>query len=477
MSNRKLARNTLLYSLGTLLPQIGAFILLPIYLKFLSPADYGVLNSVQVISSVLAIIYTLSIDKAIYRLYFDFKSEKSKKDFLGTIFIGVTVSVVIVTLILFIFPSILGSVYKNITFYPYVSLSVIASSLATFIIVPRTVFFVEEKANKVIAISIAEFFLRNLFIFIFVVHLSKGVEGYLIGQIIGSAILVPVLLNITFKQINFTFVKSYIILSLKYSIPMLPTFISVWVISAADRVFIERYFDAEDVGIYSLGYKIAMLVSVLSGAFYKAYNPYYFKMAATGIKEIVLPQLKKTNTVYLLLVIITSSMIALFSKEIVYLFFDSAYLKTYKIISIVSLAFAISSFGGIFNLAIYQEKKTLFLMYINIAAAFVNIGLNFLFISKYGAYGAAWATVLTYFTLILISYYYAKRCFYASFNSKLVTSTCSILMLVNILFYYVDLDFWMALILKLLVLILILALIWIKFKLIIVTILRKGVNK
>ena len=158
MGNRKLAKNTLLYTIGTLLPQVAAFILLPIYTRFLSPSDYGVLNSVQVISSVLAIIYTLSIDKAIYRLYFDFKTEKSKKDYLGTIFITVTLSVALITSLLFIFPGILGAVYKDITFYPYISLSVIASSLATFVIIPRSVYFVKEKANKFILISLAEFF-------------------------------------------------------------------------------------------------------------------------------------------------------------------------------------------------------------------------------------------------------------------------------------------------------------------------------
>lgn len=473
MENKKLAKNSLLYSIGTLLPQVAAFVLLPIYLNYLSPSDYGILNSVQVISSILAIVYTLSIDKAIYRLYFDYKTEKSKKDFLGTIFIAVTVSVGFVTLILFIFPEILGSIYKNITFYPYMSLSVIASSLSTFAIVPRSVYFVQEKANKYILMSLSEFFLRNTFIFFFLVYLSKGVEGYLYGQILGSAILVPIFLYITSKQINFTFVKSYIISSLKYSIPMLPAFVSVWVISVIDRLFIERYFNTADVGIYSLGYKIAMLVSVVSGAFYKAYNPYYFKMATTGVREMVLIQLKKTNTIFVLLVIVTSSMIALFSKEVVYLFFDLEYHETYKIIAIVSLAFAISSFGGIFNLAIYQEKKTIFLMYINIAAAFVNIGFNFLFISKYGVIGAAWATVITYFIVVLMSYYYAKKCFYASFNSKIITPSFVLLILINVFFYYFDLEFWNAFILKLMVILVILSLIWLKFNKMIIAVLKK----
>jgi O-antigen/teichoic acid export membrane protein len=254
---------------------------------------------------------------------------------------------------------------------------------------------------------------------------------------------------------------------------MLPTLVSAWVMSTIDRVFIERYFDIHDVGIYSLGYKIAMLVTIVSGAFYKAYNPFYFKMATTGVREEVLPQLKKTNTVYVLLVIVTSSMIALFSKEIVYLFFDPLYLKTYKIISIVSLAFAITSFSGIFNLAIYQEKKTMFLLYANITAAFVNIGLNFLLISNYGVYGAAWATVITYLVVALLSFYYAKKCFYATFNSKIVTASFITLMLINMIFYYLDLEFRMAFIMKSLIIFSILLLIWFKFKTVIVTIIKK----
>lgn len=473
MKKNKLAKNAVLYTIGTLLPQIAAFVLLPIYTRFLTPSDYGILGSVQAVSSVLAVLYTLSIDKAIYRLYFDYKTEKEKKDYLGSIFIIVTTAVIIITSLLFLFPNIIGKIFKDISFYPYMALSVIASSLATFAIIPRSVYFVQEKANKYILISLAEFFLRNAFILLFVVFLSKGVKGYLQGQVIGSALLVPVFLYIVSKQINFTFVKSYVISSLKYSIPMLPAFVSVWVISASDRIFIERYFDTHDVGIYSLGYKIAMLVTVVSGAFYKAYNPYYFKLATTGIKETVLPKLKKTNTIYILLVIVTSSMIALFSKEAVQIFFDERYQNAYHIISIVSLAFAIASFGGVFNLAIYQEKKTMFIMYINIAGAFVNIALNFLLISKYGAFGAAWATVITYFMIIILSYYYAKKCYYASFNAAIVFSVLASLLGINIMMYYVDLTFIYSIILKSVIVILLGLFIWSRYKKEILEIVKK----
>lgn len=464
MNNKKLAVNSLLYSIGTMLPQLAAFFLLPIYLNFLSPSEYGILNSVQVITSVLTIIYTLAIDKAIFRLYFDFKEEKSKKDFLGTVFIAISFFVILITSILFVFPEILESIYKNITFYPYISLSVIASALATFTIVPRSVYFVQEKAKSYILMTLSEFFLRNLFIYLFVVYFLKGLEGYLYGQIIGSAILAPIFLYITSKQINFKFIKHYLISALKYSIPMLPTFISVWIITAIDRVFIERYFDAAEVGIYSLGYKIAMLVTVITGSFYKAYNPFYFKLATTEIKEKALTRLKKTNTVYILLVIASTSLISLFSKEILYIFFSPEYLESYKIVSVVSLAFGISAFLGIFNLAIYQEKKTLYLMYINIIAAFVNVALNFIFVSNYGVMGAAWASVFTYCIVAILSYYYAKKSFYASFNSKTVIWVFLTLFSSNIFYYYFEFNFWTGIISKFFFVTIVFTFIWFSIK-------------
>lgn len=469
----KLAKNTILYTIGTLLPQAAAFILLPIYTRFLTPSDYGVLSSIQVVNSVLVIFYTLAIDKAIYRLYFDFKTDKEKKDFLGTIFIGITTSVIVITSLLFMFPGILGNIYKNITFYPYMSLGVIASSLATFAIIPRSVYFVQEKANRYILISLSEFFLRNAFIVVFVVFLSKGVAGYLQGRLIGSAVLVPIFLFLTFRQINFTFNLTALKESLKFSVPILPMIVSAWVMSAIDRVFIERYFDTHDVGIYSLGYRIAMLVTVVSGSFYKAYNPYYFKTATTESKIIALPKLKKTNTIFVLSVIVSSSLIALFSKEAIQLFFDTRYYGAYQIVSIVSLSFAISACGSIFYLAIYQEKKTLFLMYVNIVGALVNIGFNFLLIPKFGVNGAAWATVITYLVVVLFSYYYAKKCYYASFNNFIVFFIFIVLLIINMVFYFSEITMLFSIVLKSLILIFVSVFIWYKYKNEILILLKK----
>ena len=468
----KLVKNTAIYTIGMIIPKAAQFVLLPIYTRYLSPSDYGILSNVQVINSILVLLYTFALNRAIFRLYFDFKSENDKRNYLGTIFIGISISAVVVTTIVFSLSDLVGSIYRSIDFYPYMSLSILASAITTFFLVPKTAYFVKEKANIFVTLSIIEFFVRNIFILVFVVVMKQGVLGYLQGQLFGNLALLPLFIFLTYKQVNFVFIKSLFIKSLRFSLPLLPMALSAWVMNFSDRIFIERYFDTHDVGIYSLGYKISMLIVIFSDSFYKAYNPYYFKTAANKIREKALMTLRRTNTIYLLIVTIFCAMIALFAKEGLKLLFDARYFEAYKIVAIVSLSYLIGKATGIFNLAIYQEKKTSFLLIVNIIGAAVNIGLNFLLIKRYGAYGAAWATVITYALTYTVSYYYAKKCFYASFNTAIVIPIVALLIGVNIIFYYTNISIAYSLIWKSLTIIILAVSLWVKYKKSVLAIIR-----
>jgi len=87
----KLVKNTAVYSIGQILPQAVGFILLPIYTHFITPADYGIVSSMAVLQTILAIFFTLCLERSIVRLYWDYKTENDKKDFFGTITISIAV--------------------------------------------------------------------------------------------------------------------------------------------------------------------------------------------------------------------------------------------------------------------------------------------------------------------------------------------------------------------------------------------------
>lgn len=459
----KLLKNTGFYTFGMLFPKVAQFILLPVYTRYMNPSDFGILGNMQVINSILVLLFTFSLNKAIYRLYHDFTNETEKRNYLGTIFIGVTISTIVLTGILFILSDPVGSIYKSIPFYPYFSLTLSAMAVQSFFLVPKTSYFVKEKAGMFVTLSILEFLGKNAFIVVFVVFWEKGVIGYLQGQLIGNLVLLPVFLFLGWKQMNINFNKSLFIKSFRYSFPLLPMALSGWVMQSVDRIFIERYFDTHEVGIYTLGYKIAMLAFIFINSFYKAYNPFYFKTASKN-RNVSIPKLKKTNTLYLIVVFLTCSLIVLFAKEAISILFDERYYEAYHIVTIVGIGMIFGRSSGIFTLSIYQSKKTSYILIVFLIGAAVNIGLNFIFVPKYGAYGAAWATMFTFILRLFLMYYSARKCFYPSFNKTIIVPLLLLLLTLNIGFYFSNLEMVFSIVFKVILVGAIAGFMWYKYK-------------
>lgn len=454
--NKTLAINTTYYTIGQILPKAVQFVLMPVYLKYLSPAEYGTISSVQVLVAVVTILYTLALDRSIFRLFFDFKGEAEKKTYLGTVFIGVIIISSFMTALMFVFPGVLGAIYKNIDFYPYISISILTIFFNNFSLVPLSTLYVRQRAFKYVSLSFLQFIITNLFIIYFVVFLGNGVAGYLKGQLFGAVLLMPLYLYLSYSYFNFTFDAKVFKQTLSFSLPILPSLLSAWIMNLSDRIFIERYIDSFHVGIYSFSYNIAALVLVVSAAFYKAYNPYYFKTASEAInRAVAVNVLKKTNTLYLLLIILLCFSISLFSREVVWLFFDEVYHEGVPIIGLISFSYIFANATGIFRLALYQEKRTKSIMHITFVGALLNVVLNYILIKPFGVYGAAYATIITYLLLFFIEYWYARKAYYASFDGNIVYMVFTLTVVTSISFFYWQSNFtWFSLFLKLLCMIL-----------------------
>lgn len=452
----KIVKNTSLYSLGNILPQAAGFILLPIYTRYLTPADYGIVSSMQVLSSVLAVFFTMAVDRSIYRLYFDYKSDKAKKDYLGTITISLFFISISVLLLLIIFSSFVGQIYKSIEFYPFYLYAILTAFFAVFAIVPKIYFQLNEKAGKFVTISIVQFLLSTGFVLWFIIVKKAGAAGMLEGSMLANIVISPIVVYISLRTINFTFKLQILKESLSFSLPMIPGLLSAWILNLSDRVFIERYFDLHDVGIYSLGYKIAGLVLIFTSAFNLAYGPVFYKLANSEDQKIAKKELYQYNNIYIIILIMVTFMIALFSKEAIYMLLDHKYFEAYKIVPIITFAYLISQVSNLFNLMIYQEKKVTRLMLIGVIGAAINILLNFILVPKFGAYGAAYATVFSFIWVSVLSFLYAKKCYFVPINWKQISVIFIPLFLTVFLFVFiVNINIYLSLTIKILICVLI----------------------
>jgi len=416
--DKNLVKNTSIYTIGRLIPQLAGFFLLPIYTKYLTPSDYGIISAMQVLSSVLAIFFSLAIQGSIYRLYFDYKKESDKRDYLGTVTISLVIISISVLILLFLFKNLVGKVYSDISFYPFYAYAILTAFFSVYRMIPLIYFQINEKPNQFISLSIFHFILTAGFILLFIVGQKSGAIGMLKGQLISGLIVLPLFVYINLKIINFNFQYKIFKSCLAYSLPTIPHVIAGWVLSASDRIFIERYLTLADLGIYSIGHKIGSAMFLLSGAFRKAYSPYYYKIALSKNQNEAKGKLFEFNRDFFSIMIFGSFILALFSKEIISFFLDNRYIDAYKIIPAIVLSNVIIIGTGLINLSITFEKKTLQVMYMFSFTALINVILNYSLIPSYGVFGAVYATLLSSALYFLLNYWYSKKCYFIPIDWK-----------------------------------------------------------
>jgi len=355
-----LLKNTVIYTIGRMFPQMANFILLPLYTRYLSTDGYGIVESMLVFGMILSIFLSMASERSMFRLYYDYGSIKGRMYFVGNVFLLILMSSTFFTVGLFLFDDYVTIIYESIEFNPYYVYTIVSSFCLSYSFIPMTLFQVEGKAINFIFLNIGIFLLNTAFIVFFVVIEEQGSEGYLKGKMIASIILLPVFLWIIFKRSIVKFKFEVLKNILSFSIPMIPVLIMAWVLNMSNRIFIEQYYSLEEVGVFSLAFKIASLGSIILAALFTSYNPVFYKIAnEKGVRD-AKPELKKVNNVIIIAVFAVLGVIAFLSEELIMVVFDSRYHLAGKLIPVLLLSVLFVQLTGLLNLMIYQQKKNIF---------------------------------------------------------------------------------------------------------------------
>lgn len=450
MTSSKLTQNTLYYTLGNLLPRIAQLFLLPLFTKFLSPADYGIVQSMQVLSTILSVIFTLALERSIYRLYYDYKSDKDRKNFLGTIFISILTTSTIFLLIILLGKAFVSNIFSTIPFSPYYLYTVFSVYLTIFSLIPMVYFQVEQKGLHYIFISLLDFVLYTMLVIFLIVNMGRGAEGMLLGRLLTTALMIPLYVFIIAKIIHFKF--SFVVMkeSFSYSWPLVFMLLASWIINLSDRIFIERYSTLKEVGLYSIAYKISEVILIISIAFNKAYDPLFYQLANQEDQALAKKKLTRYNNIYTIALIYGSLLVSLFAKELIHIL-DQEYRDAVELIPIIIIGILIGEISGIFNRSIYQVKKTKLITILTISSALINIGLNFIFVPKNGALGAAYATLITFIFFFIIKYYLSIKCYFIPFLWKNIIQAFALYFAIILFFNLIQFEFITQIIIKVIV--------------------------
>jgi O-antigen/teichoic acid export membrane protein len=215
-----------------------------------------------------------------------------------------------------------------------------------------------------------------------------------------------------FLQQKWSFCKKTWNDMLRYGLPFIVVGLAGIENETLDRVLLKYllpYENQEDrmaqIGIYSAAYKLSIFMNLIVQAFKMGAEPFFFKQAGEKDAKEVYAQVMNYFVILSLFVFLGVS----FNLDWLMLVMGSGYQAGKMVVPIVLMAYLF--LGIYYNLSVWYKltDKTHYATVIAIAGATVTVVVNVVFIPKIGYFASAWATLLAYITMAIISWIWGKK--------------------------------------------------------------------
>ena len=408
-------KKTIIYgffnSISTLIP----FLLLPILTRYLSSEDYAIITVINIIILFLGAIFRLEIQAALKREYME-----NRNNFAEYVSSALTVPIFIFVISLIFF----------ILFYPFLPEFGGVPQLWTlvcFIIALGTAFSTYLSAlyqimDKALSTGLWEILISApVFIgtFILVVFFDFNWQGRVWPMLATSILIqIPISLYLINKIVPYKFVfdLNKMIELLKFSMPLIPMTIAIYILQVADRIFITKMIDLETAGLYAVSGQLAAVMALA----YNSFMPTWEAFILGKLKENRVEKFKEIGLVFayfvLAMVIASIFVISVFPHIMPYIlgkaFLGSKDYLTWLVAGV--------SIRGIFHALlpfIYHLRKTKVIMYLNFFLVILYVLLNYILILTNGAIGAAQANLIVHIVGFCILFLYLFSKYRKSFSS------------------------------------------------------------
>lgn len=383
------------YLLGDIVYRGISFFIIPLYTYYLSPKEYGEVSLFLTTVNILAIIYSLGLEKALYMSFF---IEKNPQKYRSNLLFLYLVNIVVFSLIIFF---ILDKFSIYTTYGIFLKFSIICSCIGISLMNLVYNYLNAELKSKeysilslIIGISIL---LINLF---FIIILTKNknlgrVYAMDIVYFICILIFIPKLIKkIEIKKIE----KVEIIKGLSYSIPLIfHTFSSILLVQS-DKIMIKKFLGIEQLGIYSLGYSLGGIIGIIISCITKVWLPFFYKNIEE--KKIIKKYIIYYSFFINILILITYYFIEYFYNIVL----SPEYAEGKNITKIILLSNIFIFFHSVYGNYMYYFKLNYLLAFNSLIGGGINILLNYFYLEKYGINFAAFSTIIGYLVIFILNY-------------------------------------------------------------------------
>jgi O-antigen/teichoic acid export membrane protein len=403
---KRVFKDSVIYGLGGLLPKLAGIVLVPIYTRFLLPADYGLMSLASMVTTMIGAVMMLGQSGSLTLFFRSSQTESSEDEVRSLLFSVVSFTLLyaglVLTVLLLIGPALMPYLFRSgeIPFNPYLIVALVTAALGIPLGLLQAVNRARGQALTHTVFQLTSFCLNTGFTIYFVVALRQGALGSLKGTLVAAALLLPVALWLLGREMRPRFSPKWLRASLTFGLPLVPHYFAGWILTFADRYMLERYRTLSEVGLYSLAYNVSMVLNLVASSINQAWGPVYYDLAATEEGRKKLPRL---TTVYAATVTAAAMAFMLVSREALLLLAAPRFHSAAGLVPIVAAGYYFFALYSVLSTGIFYARKTKWVPVISAIAAAFNIGLNLLLMPRFGMWAAAWNTLGAYALMALIA--------------------------------------------------------------------------
>lgn len=390
-----------IYSIGNIFNKTLQILMIPFFARVLSTEDFGMVEMATIAATVVNCSIALEIHQAISR-FIPTASEKKRKIYMSTaVIFSIFVYILFIITTLFFWKDISYMLFsRQIKYSMFVVMVAMVVSTYLFTFLNNQLRWL-LMAKKNVICNMLSSFVNILVSSILILYFQIGVVGLLLGIIVGNISAAMLSAFYGRRYIGLVFEYNALCEMLSFSYPASISSVGVILGNFIDRIFIKNYMTLSALGVYSMGYKIAGVCSILISGIQGGLMPLIYRYYESDSTK------KDIDTIFrgvILIFLFIFLSIGFFSKEIVNIFLGPAFSDSAIITPLLALATIMSSLY-VFAPGIHIAQKSKIIAGINITIAIINIVLNYLMIPIWGMTGAAVASLIRAFLFCLIFFY------------------------------------------------------------------------
>ena len=418
-----IGRHAAIYAMGMLLSRAVSFVMLPIYLNYLTLADYGVMALVEMTIDFIAIVGGGQLSLGVFRFYHKVDEPADQDRMVATSFFLVGLMYSLVGAATFAAAGPLSSLIFGDESQTLV-IRIAAANLAasSLVIVPMSLARVRDLSTLYVGTNFAKLVVALVCNILFLIVLGMGVVGIFLSTLIANSIVGVFLVTWLLRSVGMRGSREWGGRLLRYGVPLMGMQVATFIATFSDRYFLQVAAGEDIVGLYNLAYQFGFIMAVLGFTpVDMIWGPRRFKVARMPDRD---RHLSRGFIIISVILMTTGVGILLYVEDVLRIMADPQFHPAAAVVPIILVAYVFQSWAAVQDIGILVQEQTKYLTMANALSAIVAVAGYVLLIPPYLQWGAAVATLIAFATRYGFTLYYSQRLWHVRYEWRPVFLLC-----------------------------------------------------